>query len=400
VQNPYRVLLDVRGGPAFSAAAFVARLPISMLGIAIILLVSADSGRYALAGAVAAVSALSEALAQPVFGRLVDRYGQSRAVPPVVAACTVANGAFAWASTHHAPAWSLFALGALGGATFPNTGALVRARWANAVSGTPALQTAFSVESILDEVIFVLGPPLVTWVALLAGPAQALLVTVGLLVVGCTLLLVQRRTEPAPSGPGHADGPSALSVPGVRAVVAVLVMLGGVFGSFEVVTIAFAQQRGHTGAAGLLLALNAGGSMVAGIVYGLRQPTTPPQRQLLLLASLVPLTVVAFPFVDSIPLLGVLSFVAGFVVSPTLICAFGLIETLAPAERLTEGLTLASTGIVFGVSIAAAVAGRLVDFMGTPHAYVCTLVAGVLTTVAAWVGRPWLAGTGPRIETA
>ncbi len=397
MQNPYRVLLDVRGGPAFSAAAFVARLPISMLGIAIILLVSADSGRYGLAGAVAAVSALSEALVQPVFGRLVDRYGQSRAVPPVVVACTVANGAFAWAATHHAPAWTLFVLGALGGATFPNTGALVRARWANALSGTPALQTAFSVESILDEVIFVLGPPLVTWVALVFGPAQALMVTVGLLVVGCALLLVQRRTEPPASGPGHADGPSALSVPGVRAVVAVMVMLGGVFGSFEVVTIAFAQHRGHTGAAGVLLALNAAGSMVAGIVYGLLHPATPPQRQLLLLSSLVPLTVVAFPFVESIPLLAALSFVAGFVVSPTLICAFGLIESLAPPERLTEGLTLASTGIVFGVSIAAAVSGRLVDLLGTPQAYVCTLVAGVLTAVAAWVGRPFLLGTQRRV---
>ena len=147
----------------------------------------------------------------------------------------------------------------------------------------------------------------------------------------------------------------------------------------------------------MLLALNAAGSMVAGIVYGLLHPATPPQRQLLLLSSLVPLTVVAFPFVESIPLLAALSFVAGFLVSPTLICAFGLIESLAPPERLTEGLTLASTGIVFGVSIAAAVSGRLVDLLGTPQAYVCTLVAGVLTAVAAWVGRPFLIGTQRRV---
>ncbi len=390
MQNPYRVLLDVRGGPAFSAAAFVARLPISMLGIAIILLVRADTGRYGLAGAVAAVSALSEAFAQPLLSRLVDRYGQSRAVPPMVAACVVANAAFGWLATHSGAPWTLFVTAAVAGATFPNTGAFVRARWANALSGTPALQTAFSVESILDEVIFVLGPPLVTWVAIAVGPAQALFVTVGLLVVGCALLLVQRSTEPPPSGEKHAEGPSALGVPGVRAVVAVMVMLGGVFGSFEIITIAFAQQRGQPGAAGLLLALNAAGSMVAGIVYGLLQPRTPPQRQLVLLASLVPLTVLSFPFVGSIPVLAVLSFVAGFVVSPTLICTFGLMEALAPAARLTEGLTLASTGIVFGVSIGAAVAGRLVDEIGTPHAYVCTLVSGVLTALAAWAGRPWL----------
>jgi predicted MFS family arabinose efflux permease len=383
VQNPYRVLLDVRGGPAFSAAAFVARLPISMLGIAIILLVAGDTKRYGLAGAIAATSALAEALGQPWLSRLVDRYGQSRSVPPMVAVSSVAAVGFAWLATHSAPTWALFTTGAIAGAAFPNTGALVRARWSNALSGTPALQTAFSVESIVDEVIFVLGPPLVTWIAIGVGAAQAMLVTVGLLVAGSTLLLVQRSTEPAPSGRRHADGPAALHVAGVRAIVVVMVTLGGVFGSFEVVTIAFAQPRGHAGTAGVLLALNAAGSMVAGIVYGLVQPTAPLNRQLVAIAWVVPLTVVAFPFVQSLPTLAILSFVAGFVVSPTLITAFQLIERLAPPDRLTEGLTLASTGIVFGVSVAAAVSGRLVDAIGTPHAYLATTVCGALTALVA-----------------
>jgi predicted MFS family arabinose efflux permease len=390
VPNPYRALLDVRGGPAFSAAAFIARLPISMLGIAIVLLVSSGTGRYGLAGAVAAVSALAEALGQPFLSRYVDRYGQSRAVPPMVVLCVLSSAAFAWLATHAGAAWTLFVTAAVAGASFPNTGAFVRARWAHALSGTPGLQTAFSLESTLDELIFVIGPPLVTWVALAVGAAQALLATVGLLVVGTTLLLVQRRTEPPPAGSTHIGGASALSVPGVRAVVFVMVMLGGVFGSFEVVTIAFAHQRGHPGATGVLLALNAAGSMIAGITYGLVHPTTPQSRQLVVLAGVVPLTVLSFPFVQSIPVMAVLSFVAGFVISPTLICAFGLIEQLAPAARLTEGLTLASTGIVLGVAVAAALSGRAVDLYGTPHAYVVTTVSGVLTAAAAWVGRPWL----------
>jgi predicted MFS family arabinose efflux permease len=390
VQNPYRVLLDVRGGPAFSAAAFIARLPISMIGIAIVLLVSSGTGRYGLAGAVAAVSALAEALGQPYLSRFVDRYGQSRAVPPMVVACVVSSALFAWLATHDGAAWTLFVTAAVAGGTFPNTGAFVRARWAHQLSGTPGLQTAFSLESTLDELIFVVGPPLVTWVALAVGPAQAMLATVGLLVVGSALLLVQRRTEPPPAGPTSAGGPSALSVPGVRAVVAVMVMLGGVFGSFEVITIAFAQQRGHPGATGVLLALNALGSMIAGITYGLVHPTTPQSRQLVVLAGLVPLTVLGFPFVGSIPLLGVLSLVSGLVIAPTLICAFGLIEALAPVARLTEGLTLASTGIVLGVSVAAAFSGRVVDLYGTPHAYIVTTLSGVLTAITAWVGRPWL----------
>ncbi len=395
MQNPYAELLHVRGGPAFSAAAFVARLPISMLGIAIVLLVSADSHRYALAGAVAAVSALCEALGQPFFSRLIDRHGQSRTVPWLVAASTVSTIAFAWLAHGGAPSWTLFVSAAIAGATFPNIGALVRARWSNALSGTPVLQTAFSVESILDEVIFVLGPPLVTWIALAVGPVQAVLVTTTLLVVGSTLLLVQRRTEPPPAGPRRAGGPTALGVPGVRAVVVLLVFLGGVFGSFEIVTIAFAQQRGHTGAAGVLLALNAAGSMVAGIVYGFLDPQIALRRRILVLAGIVPLTVLWFPFTEGLVVLGGLAFVSGLVISPTLITAFQLIERLAPPDRLTEGLTLASTGIVFGVSVAVALTGRAVDDLGTPHAYVITVVSGLLTAAAALVGARWLAPATP-----
>jgi len=394
VPNPYAALLRVPGGPAFSAASFVARLPISMLGIAIVLMVASSTGRYGLAGGVSATFALAGALVQPRLSRTIDRFGQTKALPPQVVASSLAIGGLIWLSSAHAPSWALFVLAAVGGAAYPNIGALVRARWSKVLAGRPELRTAYSLESILDEVIFVFGPPFVTLLAARVGAGPALLSTVAFLSVGSVWLLAQRGTEPEPAGAPHADGPSAFSLPGLRVVTLVMTMLGGVFGSVEVVTVGFAGQRHEPAVAGLVLALYAGGSMCAGVVYGARPPQIPLRRQLLLLSIAVPFTVVAFPFVHSTPLLAVLAFLAGLVVSPTLISSFQLVETIVPGAQLTEGLTWATTGITLGVSLSAAVSGRLVDALGTPHAYVVTSVCGVLTALAAIGGHRWTR-TGP-----
>ena len=386
MQNPYPALLRVPGGPAFSAAAFLARLPIAMLGIAIVLLVSSTTHRYSLAGAVSATFAVSGALIQPQLSRVIDRRGQARAVPGQVIVSVAGILALVLLASRHAPAWTLFLAAVLGGGAYPNVGSLVRARWSKALAGRPELRTAYSLESVLDEVIFVLGPPLVTLLAARVGPAQALLTAVTLTVVGSVALLVQRGTEPDPAGEEHRNGPSALAQPGVRVVTLILTALGGVFGSIEVVTVAFAGQRAQPAVAGLLLALYAGGSLCAGVVFGARPPRVALDRQLVLLCSVVPFSVLAFPFVGSTPVLALLAFLAGLVVSPTLIASFQLIETLVPAAQITEGLSWAVTGITFGVSISAAISGRLVDAVGTPHAYAVTAVSGVLTALVALAG--------------
>jgi len=386
VHNPYPALLRVPGGPAFSAAAFVARLPIAMLGIAIVLLVSSGTHRYGLAGAVSATFALSGALAQPRLSRVVDRRGQARAVPAQVAVSVAGIVALVVLASTHAPAWTLFPAAVLGGGAYPNVGALVRARWSTALPGRPELRTAYSLESILDEVIFVVGPPAVTLLAVRVGAGQALLVAAALTVVGSTALLVQRSTEPQPSGSGHGDGLSAIAQPGMLVVTAVLAALGCVFGSIEVITVAYAGQRGEPAVAGLLLALYAGGSLCAGVVFGARPPKAGLDRQLLLLCLAVPVTLLPLAFATHPAIIAVLVFVSGLVVSPTLIASFQLVETLVPTGQLTEGLSWAVTGITLGVSLSAAVSGHLIDTVGTPHAYAVTAASGLVTAVVAAAG--------------
>ncbi len=391
----YRSVFRVPGSAAFSSAGFVARLPISMLGIVIVLLVSTTSGGYGLAGAVAAVFALSGAVCQPPLSRLADRYGQLRAVTPQVVVATVGSVALVWLSSVDAPSWTLFVAATIAGGAYPNVGALVRARWSAQLGGTPELRTAYSLESVLDELIFVLGPPFITLLAVHIGPGPAMLAAAGLLVVGALLFLGQRATEPVPSGLPPAGGPSAISLPSLRAITVLLVMLGGVFGAVEVIAVAFAAQRHEPSATAIVLSLYALSSMVAGLFYGSRKHRRPLHQLLLGFSCLVPLTIVGFPFADSTPVLAGLALLAGLLVAPTLITCFQLVEVIIPAAQLTEGLTWATTGITFGASIAAAIAGQAIDAVGTPRAFWVATAFSVATAAVALVGVRWLHPTAP-----
>ncbi len=352
MRNPYADLLRVPGGPAFSAAAFVARLPMSMVGIGLVLLVSSAGGRYALAGAVAACYALAGAVLAPQVSRQVDRRGQRAVVPAATALSLTGLGVLVLAAQSQWPAWTLFPAAVLAGGLLPNVGSLVRARW--------------------------------------SGPGAALLGVQVFVVVGTVLFVAQRRTEPRPVPAGHGAGPSVIALPGLRALVLLMVALGGVFGSIEVVTVAFADERDRPVVAGVLLALYAAGSLVGGVGYGARQHRTPLHRQLVVLGLLTPLGTTALPFADRAVVLGALVTFSGLVVAPTLIATFALVDHIVPGERLTEGLTWATTGITLGVSLGAAAAGPVIDAVGTPAAYLVTAVSGVLTAAVAVAAARWL----------
>ena len=140
----YRRVLSVPGGAAFSAAGFVARLPISMQTLGTVLLVAATSGSYALAGAVSATFALAQALCSPVLGRLVDRLGQAPVLIAALLVHTVGVTALVSLALADAPAWTLFPAAAVYGASYSQPGSLVRARWSHALGGSSLLPTAFS----------------------------------------------------------------------------------------------------------------------------------------------------------------------------------------------------------------------------------------------------------------
>ena len=383
--GPYARVLRTPGALAFSASALVARLPMSMFGIGIVLAVSVTQGSYGQAGLVAGAALLAQAAAGPMQARIADRIGQRRMLLPVLGLHTVGLGSFI-ILVGQAPLIALLATSALAGATLPSFGSLVRARWARLHSGTPLLHTAYALESVLDEVVFVVGPVLATILATSVHPLSGLVTNLVLTLGGGLWFAAQRATEPSPRPRTRTSEIERLSPRSLGWVVLTFVFMGGIFGSVEVVTVAFADHEGATQAAGVILALYALGSLVSGLVVGAVRWRSGPRRrfvlgQIVMAAALFPL-----PFVGSIPLLAVVMFFAGLAISPTLIAGFSLVEAEAPASRLTEGLAWISTALNVGVAMGAAVAGPVIDRAGASPGFVVALSCGLLAAVVCVAG--------------
>jgi MFS family permease len=390
VLAPYRSLLTTPGSKAFTAAGFVARLPISMLNIGIVLLVEAATGSYAIAGAVAATFAVIQAAASPQLARLVDRLGQARVTVPMLAVHLSGLLALVLLAQLGGPTWTLFLAAAFAGIATPQIGSLVRARWAYLVSGTPRLHTAYSFESVVDELIFIVGPVLVTILATTVSPAAGIGAAMLFVGTGTLLFAVQRRTEPEPSGRPRGEGGSAIAVPAIRVLALAFLALGAIFGSVDVATVAFADEQGSPAAAGLVLAVFAIGSMVSGLAYGAMRWRSSLQRRFLVAVLILALSSMLLVLIPSIPLLVPFAFLVGLSISPTIVAAFGLVESLVPARQLTEGLTWATTGVGFGIAIGSSLAGRVVEAAGAHAGYAVTLCAGVATAIIVIAGWRWL----------
>jgi len=386
----YGPLARVPGAMAFSAAAFVARMPISMMGLGTVFLVVAATGSYGLAGAVSATVALTQAAGAPALGRLVDRVGQPRVLLPSVVLHAAGLAALVGLALADAPTWTLFPAAAVYGAAYPSIGSLVRARWAHVVGGTALLPVAYSVESVLDELIFVIGPVLVTALATGVAPAAGLLAALGFAAAGGIALAAQRRTAPPPRPPGGVAHPSALRTPGLRVVAVVAVPLGGVFGAADICVVAFTAERGSPGAAGLVLALLAFGSLLSGLLYGAVRWRAPLHRRFLAATVAVAGATAALPLANSVPVIAVVGVAAGFTFSPTLIAVFGLVEELVPAAALTEGLSWLTTGLGVGIALASTLAGRIIDESGARTALLVAMASGLLTVALALGGLRWL----------
>ena len=393
----YRELLAVPGGVALSGAGLLARMPISMQTLGTVLLVAAATGSYGLAGAVSATVVLAQALVAPPVSRLVDRLGQRRVVLPELAAHVVGLAALVACVQAGAPAWTLFPTAAVFGGAYPPIGSLVRARWAHAVGGTPLLSVAYSVEAVVDEVIFVTGPLLVTVLATRVAAWMGLF-TAGLLAtLGSVALVLQRRSEPPGRPPDSGRHPSALRAPALRVLVLAGIAQGGIFGSFEVAAVAFTAERGQSGAAGPVLALLAGGSLLAGLCYGAVRWRAPPHRRMLVGSAALAAAVASFPLAPGVAGLAVLAFLGGTAVSPTLITVLALVEAHVPAPVRTEGLSWLLTGIGAGVGLSAALAGQVIDAAGARAGFLVSLGAGLVCVAVAVAGLRWtrLAATVP-----
>lgn len=389
--SPYRRILARPGALAFAATGLYARLEVAMLSLGSVLLVQRTTGSYALAGAVAATLGIAAAIVTPFIARLVDRAGQARVLRPAAVLHALAVGSLVLAALLAAPIALVFVAAALTGITQVSVGSLVRARWARTVERDDGLQVAFALEAVLDEVVFIVGPIVVTLIATLIHPAVGLVLAALTALSGAFLLAAQRRTEPAPSSattPARGDGGSigVLRRRGVLVPVLVFLAAGGIFGSAEVTVAAFARQAGVPAAAGIVLALWAFGSMVGGLVYGSIRWRGGLERRFVVMVVLLAVLTVPMVLVPSVPLLAVVFLIAGVAIAPVITAGSSLVEQLVPPGRLTEGLAWGTTAMNLMYAIASAVAGLLIDAGGARAGFAVPVSAACLAAVAALVG--------------
>lgn len=381
--NNYREILSLPGALKFSLAGLVARMPIAVLGLGIVLFIQGVTGSYGMAGIVSAVYMIVQALAGPGIARLVDRLGQAKVMVPIVITHLIALALLIVSAYEEWWTGFVFVFAGIGGATVGSVGSLVRSRWSHIVDTPKKLQTAFSWESVADELMFVSGPVLATVLATAVWPPAGIILSMITVGVGSLLLYIQKSTEPPPverttDAKGHV-----FSNPGIFAIIVVNIFLGVNFGAIDVIAVAFADELGVKSSAGVLLSCLALGSLISGALYGARNWNSPVHHRFGVAVSCLAVGASMMLLADSMVTYGLILILVGSAIAPSLIGANSVIEQLAPPRRLTEAFAWLGTSLGFGVAFGSAVAGNIIDAFDAKTAMLLPAGCAVLGAIIA-----------------
>ena len=369
------------------AASMLGRLPIGIAGLSILMLARDTTGSFGSAGAVAAWYVAGLAATAPVLGRVIDRYGPRSTLFCCALAFPSALAALVVALSVPAPLWLAFALAAAAGASFPPITVCMRTFFKQRLQDD-ALATAYSLESVLIELIFILGPVLVAVFVALASPAAAVLFAAACGCVGTLLFrdseALRRWTivERSPTGSlgasrGRASRFGPLAEPGFVPLLAVIVCYACAFGLVEIGTIAFATEARNEALAGVLLGIMSIGSAAGGIVYGSRSWRLPLARQFPIMLALMGLGVGPLALWSASWAFGLWCLAAGVAMAPALIMQSMLVARNSRPEHSTEAFTWSTTGLLAGVGLGLTAGGVLLEFAKSPAVFAAAAALAV-----------------------
>lgn len=387
----YRLMFGQPGAAWLACFGLLGRLPNGMLGLVFVLVTVRSTGSYAAAGLAAALYTVGTALANPVWSRGVDRLGPrpililtgttQTVLLLVVAGLTIGQ---------QRSATLLVPLAAVCGALLPPLGAIMRTLWSRIFSGSQLKETAFAYESVVVDVVFIVGPSIVAALTVLADPGVALIAAAAASAVGSLPVSASPHAVPGPRRKHqqrHWLGP--LRFAAVLGVLPIGFLLMGSIAVIEVSLVAFAEHRGSPGLAGVLIAVLSVGGVAGGLYWGARkQPGTNPGQLMVLLAALG-LGWGLLASTDVPWLLGALLLVAGLVLNPAITAQFSTMDDVAPEESITESFgwlnALASAGSAAG----AAVVGLLVTERSEPGFLLAAGMCGLGAVIAVACQRLW-----------
>lgn len=373
----------------FSAAGFIARYPMSFVGLSTIMLTQHVYGSYRIAGIVNGCGIIGFAVAAPFLSRMVERYGQARIMRPSLLLSILCTAMFIVVALSHGPVWVLCLLAAGGGAFSGSIGAMVRSRWSHVLHNPRDLKTAFALEAALDEVVSMTGPIIATVLITAVWPAIGMVMIIVFSGVGGMWLFSQKATEPEPTGrPTEGSGAHVMRSGAMWAIGVTFLGAGFIFGTTDVAIVRFTKALGQPSMAGVLLALMATGSLVGALFYGSREWRMPLWTQNVVGMGVLAAGITLLLVPQGTWMMALALMVPGLAVAPILTNGYNVVEHIVPRVRLTESLTWMNTFINVGLAAGSSLGGTAVDQFGYRGSLAVGAIAIWVTFIVALLSLP------------
>jgi MFS family permease len=380
--SPYAQLFrqpDMRGA---ILASVVGRLPIGISGLALLLLVQARESSFIDAGLVTSAYLAGLAGIAPLVGRLIDRLGPRPVLLAAGLAYPLALLTLVSALNRGAPLWLVVVLSFVAGATLPQVTSCMRTLYRRRLQDDSLLVTALSLDSVLIELVFIVGPMLVAFFVAASSPAMAVVFGALCAAVGAIFITRTPALRTWPIEPRHRRSLlGALQDASFRRLLAVLLGYAAVFGFVDIGAASYAHASGHPALAGVILGVMSIGSAAGGLVYGSRPWHMPLTRQfalalLIMGASIAPLALIANPYV-----LSAAALLSGFTMAPPLIIQSTMVAKTMPTSQMAEAFTWVTTAMLCGVGIGFAFGGAVAELRSSDAVFM--LAAGISILMAA-----------------
>jgi MFS family permease len=361
----------------------VGRIPVAMNTVALVFLISSVRDSFLLAGVASSFYTLCGAIVGPRIGRLADRYGTRVVLLPITFVNALSIVGVVFFSSRTVALLLLFS--ALSGATMPSFGSYTRTRWSRTIKDKRELGVALSLESVLDETAFVVGPALAGFLFALYGSDSPLLAGIFFTIIGGAGLAITSFDHANKDGERHQLG-GLFKIQYVKSLLASLIALGMLFGSNYVVILAVAKESGRAADGGLWVGLYPIGSTVAGLVYGLIHWKSRNATRYSLALAFMTLSTSAILFFQNIETIVFFIILSGIGIAPALIAANAHLKELVPLNRLNEAFSLLGASLSIGITLGSTLSGMLVDRFGGWNGFYFMSAATLLATLLSLIG--------------
>ncbi|HWM36962.1 MAG TPA: MFS transporter [Streptomyces sp.] len=394
----YAELLRARHAVRLLVGTLIGRLPNATAALVIVLFTRAEGGGYTLAGVLSAVYGLATAVGQPLLGRLVDLYGQPRVMFPAALLSALGMALFALVGIDPVTVAAVAVLLA-GVATPPLEGGL-RALWPGVLKGPEKVHRAYALDAVAQEVMFAVGPLLVTLIVAYWNEAAALLVINALGVFGALSVVVSPPSRKWRSEPREAHWLGALRSAGLLALLGTFFFVGLALGAIAVAAVSYADDHGEALISSYLLSALGFGALVGGVVYGARHWAGAPERRLIWLVLALAAGYMPLVLVPGVVAMTALAGLSGVFLAPALACAFVVVDRHAPSGTVTEAFSWLVTTFGVGAAAGTAVVGPVIERGGASAGFAVVGAGGVVALLVLLLTKRALSAVSPGSRSA